>query len=185
MSDIRHVAVLVGSLRKGAYSGMVADALTALAPASLRLGRVPLGALELYNQDLDEAAPLSWIEFRERIRPVDAVLVCTPEHNRSMPAALKNALDVGSRPPGQSVWKGKPAAVVGSSPGQLGGASAVAHLRMTLVNLNMPVMPQPEAYLSLVNTLFDDDGKLTDVRTRERLAKFMAEFAAWIERFAA
>jgi chromate reductase len=183
MSEIRHVAVIVGSLRQGAYSGMVAHALMELAPALLHLERVPIGTLELYNQDLDGSSTPAWDEFRARVRPADAVLFVSPEYNRSIPGVLKNAVDVGSRPPGQSVWKDKPAAIVGSTPGQLGAAVAVSHLRGSLVNCGMQVMAQPEAYLALVNTLFDAEGKLISDKSREHLTKFMTAFAAWIERF--
>jgi chromate reductase len=111
------VAVIVGSLRKGSLNRQVANALAELAPATLKLSIIEIGHLPIYNQDGDENPPASWTEFHDRRKAADAVLFVTPEHNRSLPAALKNALDVGSRPYGKNVWSGKPGAVVSASPG--------------------------------------------------------------------
>ena len=128
MHKKRDVAVIVGSLRKGSLNRQVANALAELAPATLKLSIIEIGHLPIYNQDGDENPPASWTEFRDRIKAADAVLFVTPEHNRSVPAALKNALDVGSRPYGKNVWSGKPGAVVSASPGSIGGFGA-NHLR--------------------------------------------------------
>ena len=117
---------------------------------------------------------------RERISAADAVLFVTPEHNRSVPAALKNALDVGSRPYGKSAWNGKPGAVVSASPGTIGGFGANHHLRQSLVFLNMPTMSQPEAYIGGADKLIDSEGKLTNDGTRKFLMTFMQSYAAWI-----
>jgi len=114
------VAVLIGSLRRDSLNRKMARALEGLAPSSLRLAEVPIGGLPLYNQDLEGATP-AWVEFRDRIRAADAVLFVSPEYNRSIPGGLKNAIDVGSRPSGQSAFKGKPAAVISVSPGAIGG----------------------------------------------------------------
>ena len=116
MDRTRDVAVMVGSLRRDSINRKVANALAELAPASLKLGIIEIGQLPIYNQDGDENPPASWTQFRERIRSADAVLFVTPEHNRSVPATLKNAIDVGSRPYGKSAWSGKPGAVVSASP---------------------------------------------------------------------
>lgn len=121
MDQPRDVAVIVGSLRKASINRMVANALAELAPAGLKLGIVEIGQLPLYNQDGDDDPPAEWTAFRERVRAADSVLFVTPEYNRSVPAALKNALDVGSRPYGKSAWSGKPGAVVSASPGGIGG----------------------------------------------------------------
>ena len=118
--------------------------------------------------------------FRERIRTADAVLFVTPEHNRSVPAALKNAIDIGSRPYGKSAWSGKPGAVVSASPGGIGGFGANHHLRQSLVFLDVPAMAQPEAYLGHADKLFGADGKLADDGTRKFLQAFMQAYAAWI-----
>ena len=179
-----HVAVLVGSLRKGSYSRMAAKELIALAPSSLTLEIVEIGNLPLYNQDLDDQktpAP-EWIAFRDRIRSMDAVLFVTPEYNRSVPGVLKNAIDVGSRPYGQSVWTKKPAAVVSVSPGVIGGFGANHHLRQMLVFLDMPALQQPEAYIGNASKLFDSNGRLTSDSTRQFMRTIIDAFAAWIER---
>ena len=178
----RDVAVIVGSLRKGSYNRMMAHALAALAPPSLKLEIVEIGALPLYNQDEDTAPPAAWTAFRERIKAADAVLFVTPEYNRSVPAPLKNAIDVGSRPYGGSAWDGKPAAIVSVSPGAIGGFGANHHLRQSLVFLNMPLLQQPEAYIGGAANLFDAEGKLTNSGTADFLKKFMQAFAAWSDK---
>jgi chromate reductase len=180
MSGVFKVAVLAGSLRKDSINRKVARALIELAPSSLRPAIVEIGALPLYNQDSEAAAPAAWTEFREAIKAAEAVLLVTPEYNRSIPAALKNAVDVGSRPYGQNAWNGKPGGVVSASPGAAGGFGANHHLRQSLMSVNVCVMPQPEVYLSAADKLFDADGKLDNQRTREFLQKFMHAFAAWI-----
>ncbi len=180
MKPVYSVAVLVGSLRKDSINRKLAHALAALAPDSLKLQSVEIGELPLYNQDLDESPPAPWIAFRQRILAADAVLFVTPEYNRSVPAALKNALDVGSRPYGKSVWSGKPGAIVSASPGPIGGFGANHHLRQSLVFLNVPAMQQPEAYLGGADKLFDSSGQLTNDASRELLQRFLQTYAAWI-----
>src|SRR5205085_6141001 len=137
--------------------------------------------LPLYDQDTDANPPSEWRELRQRVKAADAVLFITPEYNRSIPGVLKNALDGASRPYGQNAWNGKPAAVVSASPGAIGGFGANHHLRQSLVFLNVPAMPQPEAYLGGAGALFDANGALTNESTRDFLKKFMQSFAAWIE----
>jgi chromate reductase len=177
-----NVSVLVGSLRKASFSGMLANALIALAPSSLKLDVVEIGQLPFYNQDLEtDPAPAPWTAFRQRVKAADAVLFVTPEYNRSVPAVLKNALDVGSRPYGSSVWDRKPGAVVSSSPGAIAAFGANHHLRQSLVFLNVPTMQQPEAYLSHVDKLFDEQGKLVSDGTGKFLQQFMQAFANWVE----
>jgi chromate reductase len=178
----RDVVVLVGSLRKESYTRKIAYALAELAPEGFALEQVPIGDLPFYDQDAEAEPPAPWVAFRDRVRPADAVLFATPEYNRSVPAVLKNALDVGSRPYGKSVWDGKPAAVISVSPGALSGFGANHHLRQSLVFLNMPVLQQPEAYLGQVATLLGEDGRLTNDKTREFLGGFMRAFADWIEK---
>jgi chromate reductase len=180
MDEIRDVAVIVGSLRKDSINRKVANALSELAPAGLRLTIIEIGHLPIYNQDGDENPPAEWTAFRDRIRAVDAVIFVTPEHNRSVPAALKNALDVGSRPYGKSAWSGKPGAVVSASPGAVGGFGANHHLRQSLVFLNVPAMAQPEAYIGGADKLFDANGKLVSDGTRKFLQGFMQAYSAWI-----
>jgi len=185
MAKPAKVAVFVGSLRKASLNRMMAHTLTTLAPEGLQLGIVEIGDLPLYDQDLDGAPPPAWTAFREATRAADAVLFVTPEYNRSVPGVLKNAIDIGSRPYGQSVWGGKPGAVVSVSPGAAGGFGANHHLRQSMVFLNVPMMPQPEAYIGGAATLFGADGTLQNDGTKEFLRKFMAAFAAWIARFPA
>jgi chromate reductase len=182
MDKPMNVCVLVGSLRKASFSRMLANALISLAPSSLKFDIVEIGQLPFYNQDLDtDAPPAPWTAFRERIKAADAVLFVTPEYNRSAPAVLKNALDVGSRPYGSSVWDRKPGAIVSSSPGAIGGFGANHHLRQSLVFLNVPTLQQPEAYLSHVDKLFDEQGKLVSDGTGKFLQAFMQAFAHWVE----
>ena len=135
MSEPRTVAVIVGSLRKDSVTRKVARAIEALAPANLRFEEIPIGDLPLYNQDDEPNPPAAYLAFRDRIRSADAVLFATPEYNRSLPAGLKNAIDVGSRPYGHSVWDGKPAAIVSVSPGALGAFGANHHLRLPTFDL--------------------------------------------------
>jgi len=180
MDKTYNVAVIVGSLRKGSYSGMTAQALSTSAPEALHLERVDIGALPLYDQDLDADPPKEWVEFRNRVRGSDAVLFITPEYNRSVPGVLKNAIDVGSRPYGHSVWDGKPGAVVSVSPGAIGGFGANHHLRQSLVFLNVPAMQQPEAYVGGVAQLFDAAGHVVSDTTKDFFKNFMAAFAVWV-----
>lgn len=182
METTRKVAVFVGSLRKGSFNRMTAKALAALAPARLQLEIVEIGQLPLYNEDDDhDAPPPAWAAFRARIRTADAVLFVTPEYNRSVPGVLKNALDVGSRPYGQSAWNGKPGAVVSVSPGAIGGFGANHHLRQSFVFLNIPAMQQPEAYVGGAAALFDKEGNLINEGRQKFFRNFMDSFAAWIE----
>src|SRR5438309_2049333 len=185
MDKPMNVCVLVGSLRKASLNGMLANALMSLAPSSMKLDIVEIGQLPFFNQDLEtDSTPAQWTAFRQRVKAADAVLFVTPEYNRSVPAVLKNALDVGSRPQGQNVWDGKPGAVVSVSPGAIGGFGANHHLRQSLVFLNVPVMAQPEVYIGGAATLFDAGGNLTNDGTRAFLRSFMAAFAAWVETLA-
>ena len=180
MDKIYDVAVLVGSLRKDSINRHLANALVQIAPTTLKLSIVEIGQLPFYNQDEDDNPPARWTAFRTRIKAADAVLFVTPEYNRSVPPALKNALDVGSRPYGQNVWSGKPGAVVTASPGAIGGFGANHHLRQSLVFLNVPAMAQPEAYLGGADKLFDMNGELLNDGTRTFLRGFCHAYAAWI-----
>lgn len=180
MDKARNVAVIVGSLRKDSINRKVANAFMELAPKRLTLNLIEIGQLPLYNQDSDDNPPAEWTNFRERIKTADAVLFVTPEYNRSVPAPLKNAIDVGSRPYGKNAWAGKPGAVVSASPGAIGGFGANHHLRQSLVFLNVPAMPQPEVYIGGADKLFDASGKLVNDGTRKFLHGFIQAFEAWI-----
>jgi len=179
----RNVAVVVGSLRKESFNRKLANAVIAIAPPALRMTTVPIGDLPLYNQDLEtESPPAEWVAFRDAIRGMDALLFVTPEYNRSMPGALKNAIDVGSRPYGKSVWDKKPAAIVTASPGSIGGALSNHQIRQSCVFLNMPVMQQPEAYLGHVSDdSFDDSGCLRDGPLKELVTKLAHAFHDWVD----
>ena len=174
------VAVVVGSLRKESYSRKVANALIGMAPDTLKMQIVEIGQLPLYNQDDDANPPAASAAFKAKIAAAHAVLFVTPEYNRSVPGVLKNAIDIASRPYGKSAWDGKPGAVVSVTPGGLGAFGANHHLRQSLVFLNVPAMPQPEAYLSGAAGLFDEAGKLKNDDTRAFLQKFAEAFAAWV-----
>jgi chromate reductase len=182
MSTTRNVAVFVGSLRKGSFNRKMANALVALAPAPLKLVIHEIGHLPHFNQDFESDPPAVVTEFKQRVAAADAVLFVTPEYNRGVPGVLKNAIDVGSRPYGKSAWTGKPGAVVSVSTGAIGGFGANHALRQSLVFIDVPAMPQPEAYIGKAATLFDDNGALVDNSTREFLQKFLQAFAQWIER---
>jgi chromate reductase, NAD(P)H dehydrogenase (quinone) len=180
------IGVIIGSLRQGAYSGMLARTLPEVAPQSMQLTYIPIGDLPLYNQDLEtDSPPPAWTAFRKAVQPCDAILFVTPEYNRSMPAAVKNALDVGSRPWGHSSWMGKPAGVISITPGALGAMASNHHLRQVLLAVNLAAMPYPEAYIPGAASLFDKDGKLTNDETRKFLATFMQAFETWVGRFRA
>jgi chromate reductase len=175
------VAVLVGSLRKESYNRQIARALIDLAPPSLQMNIIDLAGLSFYNQDFDENPPADWKEFRQKIRESDAVLFVTPEYNRSIPGVLKNAIDVGSRPYGESCWDAKPAAVISGSTGAIGGFGANHHLRQCLMYLNMPCMPHPEAYIGKVASLFGPGGEINRDDTRQLLNRFIENFSHWVQ----
>ena len=159
------VGIVVGSIRKNSFSEQLAKNLAELFPEGYETDFIEIANLPLYNQDSDEDVPEVYTTFRETIKGLDAVVFVTPEHNRSFPAALKNALDVGSRPYGSNVWDGKPALIVSQSPSNLSGFGANHHLRQVLAFLNMPVVQQPEVYIANVMDLLGEDGKITNQDT--------------------
>jgi chromate reductase, NAD(P)H dehydrogenase (quinone) len=179
---MRDVVVLVGSLRKASFNRKVANALGEIAAGTLSLAAIEIGDLPLYNEDLETDLPAAWTRFRDRVRNAEAVLFVTPEYNRSVPGLLKNAIDIGSRPYGKSVFSRKPAAVVSVTQGVLGAFGANHHLRQSLVFLDMPALQQPEVYLGGVAKLFDQDGRLVNDDTRAFLKRFVDAFAVWIEK---
>nr|WP_276528552.1 NAD(P)H-dependent oxidoreductase [Pseudoduganella plicata] len=183
MHMTKKIAVLVGSLRKESLTRKYAQAIAAVLPPSLQCEFVELGDLPLYNQDLDDAGtpPAAWTAFRDALRSADAVLFVTPEYNRSIPGALKNAIDVGSRPWGHSIWDRKPSAVVSQSPGAIGGFGANHHVRQTMVALNSPVMAGPEMYIGGSAGFLAEDGTVNNEQTRTLLTTFGAAFEQWVE----
>jgi chromate reductase, NAD(P)H dehydrogenase (quinone) len=177
------VIVIIGSLRQAAFSRKLANNLISLAPRSLSLRIAEIIQLPLYNPDLEgSSAPQAWLAFRDLVKATDAVLFVTPEHNRSVPAALKNAIDIASRPRGQNKWDGKPAAVASISPGAIGAFGSNNHLRQSLMAVNMPTMAQPEVYIGGAESVFDAAGNVANKDTRSFLASFMEAFAAWVDR---
>ncbi|EOL42049.1 flavin reductase [Enterococcus phoeniculicola] len=160
----KKIGFLVGSLRKESFSKKVATAIAGLFPSDFEPVFISLDDLDMYNQDFDDEnrAPASWTTFRETVKDMTGFVFVTPEYNRSVPAVLKNALDVGSRPYGQSVWDGKPGLVVSVSPGALSGFGANHHLRQSLVFLNVPTLQQPEAYLGNVMDMINEDGTIVE-----------------------
>ncbi len=174
------VAVLVGSLRKGSLNRKTANALIELAPKGLRYRIVEIGDLPLFDEDVEATPPAAWTRFREEIAGARALLFVTPEYNRSIPGGLKNALDVGSRPYGQSVWSKKPAGIVSVSPSKLGAFGSNHALRQVLVFLDVPTMQQPEAYVANAGEMFDDASGLKEGDTKKFLEKFMSAFDQWV-----
>ena len=178
------IAVLVGSLRKDSYNLKVAKVLEHLAPKTLTLKIIQIGDLPLYNEDIDtDNPPASYTRFRQEIMTCQGVIFVTPEYNRSVPAVIKNAIDVGSRPYGKSVWSKKPAAIISVSPGAIGGFGANHHLRQSLVFLDMPTMQQPEAYFGGVANVFDENGNIAD-KSKSFLQQFIDAYAAWVQKTA-
>lgn len=180
MSKPYEVAVLVGSLRKQSLNRKLALALKELAAAQLSLQIVEIGDVPFYNDDLEANAPAEWQRLRGQTLQADALLFITPEYNRSVPAVLKNALDVLSRPYGKTAITGKPAGVISSSPGAMGGFGANHHLRQSLVGVGAKTMAAPEAYIGGAANLFDEQDKLANAGTAEFLVKFLSAFQQWI-----
>ena len=178
------IAIIVGSLREGSINRKVARSICGLRGDNLDCSMVEIGDLPLYNQDYDGLAeqPAPYIRFRDQILAADGILFCSPEYNRGIPGVLKHAIDVGSRPYGQSVWDRKPAAIVTASPGSIGGFGSNHQIRQACVFLNMPVMQQPEAYLGHVtDDSFDDSGCLKEGPLKELVTKLAHAFHDWVD----
>lgn len=177
----KKIAVIVGSLRKESFNLKMAKQLMSIAPKTLELELVDISDLPIYNEDLDiENVPAAWTRFRKQMSNYQGVLFVTPEYNRSMPGVLKNALDVGSRPYGHSIWKGKPGAIISVSPGAIGGFGANHHLRQCLVFLDVPTLQQPEAYISKAGELFNAKGEITNQDTLKFMHTFMEMYNDWV-----
>lgn len=178
------IAVIVGSLRRDSINRKFADALVRLAPAEFSFKQLDIGSLPLYNQD-DEATPGEAVKrLKDDIRAAQGVLFVTPEYNRSIPGVLKNALDHASRPYGQSAWAGKPAGVIGVSPGAIGSALAQQHLRNILAYLDMPTLGQPEAFVQAKQGLYDEGGNI-GADSKKFLQGWMDRYVAWVKQHAA
>lgn len=182
MGTTHTVAIVVGSLRKDSLNRKLANALIKIAPPSLTMSIVEIADLPHFNQDWEDNPPPNVIAFRQKIKAADAVLLLTPEYNRSVPGVMKNAIDIASRPYGQGVWMGKPGAVVSVSPGALAGFGANHHLRQVMTAVGIKTLAQPEAYIGNATGLFDAGGALIDASTTKFMDKFLNAFAHWIER---
>ncbi len=184
MSETKQIAIIVGSLRKESWNRKIAKELMRLAPAELKMYFVEIGDLPHYNEDLEtETPPQAWSDFRSAMKTSDGVIFFTPEYNRTIPGALKNAIDVGSRPYGSSAWAGKIGAVISVSPGAIGGFGANHVLRQSMVFLGVPMLPH-EAYIGNVTKLFDGSGTLAE-STQKFLADFISQFEDWMGRLSA
>jgi chromate reductase len=176
------IAILVGSLRKDSTNRKVAQSICAIRGDNLDCSMVEIGDLPLYNEELDMNPPAQWVRFRQQVGAADGVLFVSPEYNRGIPGVLKNAIDVGSRPYGQSVFDKKPAAIVTASPGSIGGFGSNYQIRQAAVYLNMPVMAQPEAYLGNVSeNSFDESDCLKDGPLKDLITMLAHAFAGWVE----
>ncbi len=179
--DRYKIAIVVGSLRKDSINRKVARSLCAMAHERLDCDIIGIDDLPLYNQEYDADSPEQYVRFRKEIAAADGVLFVTPEYNRGVPGVLKNAIDVGSRPYGKSVWNQMPAAIVSASPGSIGGFGANHQVRQACVFLNMPVMQQPEAYLGHVtDDSFDAAGCLKDGPLKDLILSLSKAFGDWV-----
>ena len=181
--EMTKIGVVVGSLRKESYSRKIAKNVIELFPIEYETEFIDIGNLPLYNEEYDANPPQQYVAFRNQIKGVDAILFVTPEYNRSVPGVLKNAIDVGSRPYGESVWNGKPAAIISQSISNLSGFGANHHLRQSLTFLNMPVVQQPEVYLANSQDLLDENGKIKSQDTIQFLQSFVDAFVDLIQRY--
>lgn len=180
---MKKIGFVVGSLRSGSYTRHIANYIAGLIDGC-EVKFFDIGGLPLYNEDLDnDVPPQAWVDFRKEVADMDAYLFATPEYNRSVPASIKNALDVASRPMGKSAWGGKPGAVISVSPGRISGFGANAILRQSLTFLNVHIMPQPEAYIGDVHKLLDGQGVLVDTSAQNFLNEFARAFMRWIKRY--
>ena len=180
MATSHHVLVIVGSLRKESFSLKIANALSKIAPETLKLNILTLHDISFFNQDLEAAPPADWVAFREKLQKSDGVLFITPEYNRSIPGVLKNAIDVGSRPYGKSSFLGKPIGIISNSPGPLGGVNAAMNLKQILPGYSGTIMGQPEIYLNAVGDAFDDKGELAKESMKPVLKQYIDAFAAFV-----
>ena len=178
----KNIALVIGSLRRDSINRKVAQYIQSVAPNSWQISEVNIADLPVYNQDFDEETIASYDRVRAQIRAADAVLFVTPEHNRSIPAAVKNLLDIASRPMGQSIWGGKRAAVVCASPSTFGGLSSGLQLRQVLEALGVSVMISPEVFLSRAFDLLDEKGEFADERSKVFLQKFATSWDAWLDK---
>lgn len=173
------IAVVIGSIRKDSFNRQVAEAITKLAPADVTFDFIKIDDLPLYNQDSDADSPEVMKRLRSEIKAADGVLFVTPEYNRSIPGVLKNAIDIASRPWGQSVWAKKPVGIIGVSVGVIGTALAQSHLRNVVNYLDMPLYTGSEVYLAWKDGLVVDGEIGAD--SKEFLQGYMTGLVDWIK----
>jgi chromate reductase len=178
------IAVIVGSLRKDSFNRKLANAIVKLAPSDFTFQQVKINDLPLYNQDDDVNQAESVKRLKDEIKDAQGLLFVTPEYNRSIPGVLKNAIDHASRPSGQNVWAGKPAGVLGASPGVIGTAMAQQHLRNVLSALNVPTLAQPDAFIHAKDGLFDELGNIGK-DSNQFLQNWMNRYVAWVKKHTA
>lgn len=174
------IGYIIGSIRKDSFNRKLVNALMKLAPSDFTFHEIKISDLPLYSQDFDANPPAVFKDFKDAIRASDALIIATPEYNRSIPGVLKNALDIGSRPYGESAWEGKPVGVLGASIGTLGSALAQQHLRNILSYLDMPTMNQPEAFIHVKDGFFDAEGHFSEAQVKF-FQKWMDSFVAWVK----
>lgn len=179
---MKTVAVIVGSLRRESINRRLAEVLGQLAAGRLDFKFVEIGDLPLYNDDLWENPPESALRMKKEVEAADAVLFATPEYNRYFSPAIKNAIDWGTRPWGSNSWAGKPAAIIGATPGATGAAAAQNSLKSLLTVVDMVLMGQPEVYFTWKEGLVDDQNRVSDVSTEAFLKEWVNRFEAWIIR---
>jgi chromate reductase len=178
------VLAFAGSLRSGSYNKALLRAAREVAPPEMSVEIADLAGIPLYDADVEEAGDPEVVQaFKERIRAADALLIATPEYNHGVAAVTKNAVDWASRPPKSAPLDRKPIGILGASPGVTGTARAQSQLRQSFVFTNSYCMPQPEILVYRAHEKFDAEGRLTDDRTREYLAKYMRALAEWARRF--
>lgn len=176
----KKIAIIVGSLRKESFNRKVAHEMIRLAPKSLELSIVEIGELSMFSEDIENNPPQAWTQFKDELSKSDAVLFISPEYNRTIPGVLKNAMEIGARPPKNNSWKGKPGAVVTVSPGAIGGLGANQTIREAAVSLNIPMMQQPEAYIGGIKDRLLEDGITVNEKTEQFLIGFLEAFDKWI-----
>jgi chromate reductase, NAD(P)H dehydrogenase (quinone) len=178
----KQIGYVIGSLRQDSHNRKLAGALIRLGPPDFTFKELRIGDLPLYNQDDDRSQAPEVQRLKSEIRACDGVIFVTAEYNRSIPGVLKNAIDHASRPYGQSAWSGKPAGIIGASVGAIGTAVAQSHLRTTLAFLDMPLLPSPEAYITVKDGFFDEAGNIANADSRKFLHGWMDKYAAWVKR---
>lgn len=177
------IGVIVGSLRKESFNRSIANYVVSVIPAEYEVKFIDIKDIDMFNQDLEDNPPASWTRLREDVKSSDAYLFFTPEYNRSVPAVLKNVLDVASRPYGQNVWAKKPAGIVSVSMGGISAFGANHHLRQSLTFLDVYTLQQPEAYIGNAMELLDEKGILVNENTKDFLKSYVDAFIDWVEKF--